>query len=214
MRFNPKETLDDLLHHSAYQLVLIHNSETSPYLHERLHFVSGDPSKHETLMNANILEAKSVVIFSRDDITDPGLADGQTLLVASSVESLSDRNGKNIYTVAEIMKQRNIDNFRHARVDEFVASHQTAAHIIARAAEIKGASEIFRQLASSKYGDEIYEIDPKPEWLTYKDANYALFELGATLISIGAARKGNQEIPKGTKLLIVCDSDAYKKIVC
>ena len=47
-------------------IVMVDHAERTPLDHDRLHFVSGNPAEEEVLMKANILEAKSVAIFSDD----------------------------------------------------------------------------------------------------------------------------------------------------
>ena len=60
-------------------VVLVDNAERTPLEHDRLHFVSGNPAEEEVLMKANILEAKSVAIFSDDRNDGSEYSDGKTL---------------------------------------------------------------------------------------------------------------------------------------
>jgi len=76
---------------------------------------------------------------------------------------------------------------------------------------------LFKQMLSNTDGDNIYEIQAKPEWKTYKDAAMELFDKGATLLSDGSsldvARRHKENIPEGAKLFIICDDETYRKIV-
>lgn len=67
-------------------VVIVDNVERTPLEHEHIHFVSGNPAEEEVLLKANILEAKSVVIFSDDRIDHAEYSDGKTLLTASRVD--------------------------------------------------------------------------------------------------------------------------------
>ncbi|MBT2680998.1 potassium channel protein [Bacillus sp. ISL-35] len=197
-------------------IVIVDHSNESPVQHERVHFVSGNPAEEEVLMQANILESKSVAVFTDDRIELPEYADGKTLLIASRVEHISKQSGKNIYTIAEIMKEKHIALFEHANVDEFILANESVSKLMAQAAIFPGSSKLFKQLLSNMEGENLYEVEKKPHWGTYKQAAMELFDLGATLISDGhaldVARKHNEPIPDGAKMFVICDEDTFKKI--
>lgn len=73
------------------EIVIIDNDIKCPIEHERVHFISGDPADEEILLKANILESRSVSIFTDERIELTEYADGKTLLIASRVESISKR---------------------------------------------------------------------------------------------------------------------------
>ncbi|CAM4019953.1 ion channel [Mesobacillus thioparans] len=197
-------------------IVIVDHSNESPVKHDRVHFVSGNPAEEEVLVQANILESKSVAVFTDDRIELPEYADGKTLLIASRVEHISKQYGKNIYTIAEIMKEKHIALFEHANIDEFILSNESVSKLMAQAAIFPGSSKLFKQLLSNMEGENLYEVKKKPHWDTYKQAAMELFDLGATLISDGhaldIARKHNEPIPDGAKMFVICDEETFKKI--
>lgn len=216
-----KEKLEDMLDEilcseKKCDIVFVDNAERCPIEHEHLHFVSGNPAEEDVLMRANILEAKSVVIFSDDRMDQFEYSDGKTLLTASRVEHLSKKYSKNIYTIVEIKKDKHLALFEHANVDEFILSNDSVSRLMAQAAINHGTSKLFRQMLSNSDGENLYAISAKPHWKTFKDAAMELFELGATLISDGStldvARRSNERIPEDTKLYIICDESTYHKI--
>ncbi|PLR79502.1 ion transporter [Bacillus canaveralius] len=197
-------------------IVVIDNASKSPIDHERVHFVSGDPAEEDVLLRANILESKSVSIFTDDKMELSEYADGKTLLIASRVEHISKQHEKSIYTIVEIKKEKHISLFEHANVDEFILSNESVSRLMAHAAIHHGSSKLFKQLLSKADGDNLYEIVKKPHWNTYKDAAIELFEMGATLISDGSsldiARRPNDRIPENAKLFVICDEQTYTSI--
>ncbi|QNG60916.1 NAD-binding protein [Bacillus sp. PAMC26568] len=197
-------------------IVIIDNADSCPIDDERVHFISGDPSEEEVLMKANILESKSVSIFTDESLNLSEYADGKTLLIASRVEHISKSYEKSIYTIAEIKKEKHISLFEHAKVDEFVLSNESVSRLIAQAAIHPGSSSLFKQLLSKADGENLYEIIKKPHWLTYKDASMELFDAGAILISDGShldiARRHNERIPEDAKMFVICDEPTYLKI--
>ncbi|TFB24037.1 potassium channel protein [Filobacillus milosensis] len=212
-----KETLEELLKLNENEIVLIDDSlDKIPFKHDRVHFVKGNPALSDTLHQANIVQCHSVLIFASDDVSNYSLADGQTLLIATSIEGLGREENFDVYTIAEIMYEKHISAFKHSKVDEFVTPLQTSAHLIAKSATYNGASELFRQLTSSNYGHDIYSIKKHPSWNTYRDAYNRLLDYGATLLSegehLGLAKYADHNIPENAELLIICDEDTYEKI--
>ncbi|AGK53056.1 potassium channel family protein [Bacillus sp. 1NLA3E] len=198
------------------EIVIIDNDIKCPIEHERVHFISGDPADEEILLKANILESRSVSIFTDERIELTEYADGKTLLIASRVESISKRFQKSIYTIVEIMKENHISLFEYAHVDEFILAKESVSRLMAQAAIYPGSSRLFKQLLSNTDKDNLYEIYKKPQWNTYKDAAMDLFDLGATLISDGShldiARRPNDSIADDAKMFVICDEVTYKKI--
>lgn len=197
-------------------VVIVDNASKCPIEHERVHFISGDPSDETILLKANILESKSVSVFTDETIELSEFADGKTLLIASRVEYISKKFNKSIYTIVELMKEMHISLFEYAKVDEFILAKESVSRLMAQAAIFPGSSRLFKQLLSNTDKDNLYEMHTKPHWGTYKDAAMELFELGATLISDGShldlARRGNEPISKDAKLFVICDEQTFKKI--
>lgn len=209
--------VDEILNaNKKCDIVIVDHSNESPVKHDRIHFVSGNPAEEEVLMQANILESKSVAVFTDDQIELPEYAGGKTLLIASRVEHISKLYSKNLYTIAEIKKEKHIALFEHANVDEFILSNESVSKLMAHAAIYPGSSRLFKQLLSNTEGENLYEIKKKPHWITYKDAALELFELGATLISDGhaldVARRHNEKIPEDAKMFVICDEKTFKEI--
>jgi voltage-gated potassium channel len=205
-----------LLHDKKSEVVIVDNGPRSPIEQERIHFISGNPAAEEVLIKANILEAKSVAIFSDEWNERAEYSDGKSLLIASRVEQLAKKYKKDIYTVVEVKKEMHLALFEHANVDEFILSSDSLSRLMAQATIHHGSSQLFEQLLSKREGENLYEIRKKAHWITYRDAAVELFEQGATLISDGTsldiARRSNENIPLDMKLFVICDEKTYKKI--
>nr|WP_276208357.1 potassium channel family protein [Fictibacillus barbaricus] len=198
--------------HPNLEVVLIDRLPVTPITHQNVHYIQGDPSIESTLIQANIEEAQSVLVFSDDSIHDSALADGKTLLIVTSVERLTPH----IHSTVEIKREEHIKNFRHAKVDEFVLSHETVSRMAVRSAFSKGITGIYTQLLSHKEGENLFEVQKKAEWRTYKDAFDGLLEQGATLIADGndlsINKKLNEAIPEDARLYIICSKDVYEAL--
>ncbi|WP_022794157.1 potassium channel family protein [Marinococcus halotolerans] len=200
------------------EIVLIDQYEETPYHHDRLFYVRGNPVDKEVLEQANISEARAVFVFPNEItingeyIHDPSYIDGKSLLIATSIQ----RHFKDIYTIVEIKERNNIHNFTHVDVDEFIVSSEMISQLAVRSAFSRGTSRIVSQLLSKRHGEDLYEIPKRPSWKTYREAYMALLEEGATLVSdhddLNINHKLDERIPEDAKLFVICQEDTYHKI--
>ncbi|OAB43544.1 ion transporter [Paenibacillus antarcticus] len=206
--------VDEILCYSSKShIVIIDETGNHPLEHmDHVHFISGDPSSDEILLKANITGAKAAIVFGDTRIDEASLIDGKSLLIASSIERIAPQ----VHTTVEIMQEKNIQNFRHVQVNEFVLSHDAISRLAVRSALQEGNSEVITQLLSRQYGDDIYEIPLNRDWKTYGEAFQDLLRQGATLLSdrsdLSINRKLDQPIPEGARLYIVSDEETYKRI--
>jgi voltage-gated potassium channel len=193
-------------------VVLIDLLEKTPYNDRRVFYVQGSASDQQILKKANIQDSKSVIIFTDGTISDSQLADGKSLLIATTVE----RMATNVHTTVEIHQEEHIQNFRHVQVDEFVLTHETISRMAVRSAFTRGISTVYSQLMSRTMGEDLFQISPKPQWKTYRDAFNALLNEGATLIAdrsrLDINRCLDEPIPSDARLFIICDKPTYMKI--
>jgi voltage-gated potassium channel len=205
-----------LAHEPKAEIVLIDNRSVSPLENEQVHFIQGDPSDETILLKANILEASRVAIFSDSSIEDPLLTDGKTLLIASAVESLAKEHKKEIHTIVEISEDRHIPKFQHIAVEDFILSNDSVSLLMAKATLHPGTTNLFRQLLSKRFGNNIHVLKAPTQWHTYKDASESLLQMGATLLAINDdmdfTSADQKRIEKEDILYIVCHDSIFEKI--
>lgn len=200
------------------EIVLIDQLEKTPIRHERVHYIQGDPIHRDTLEQANLADSKAVFIFAIQEtsyqnfIRDASFVDGKTLLIATTI----DRLYPHAYTIVEIKDRENMHNFTHVNVDEFILGSETVAQMAVRSAFHPGASKIMSQLLSWHYGDDLFEIAKRANWITYRDAFQELLQEGATLISEGEHlninRRLDEKIAENARLFVICDKETYQKL--
>lgn len=180
---------------------------------ERVHYVQGDPSEEETFNQANIKKAKSVIIFADDAIQIPSLRDAKTLTIAITVERLASH----VHTTVEIMTKKQIPNFSHVKVDEFILSQETTSLLAVRSAMHQNVSTIVTQLISRSIGEDLFEVPRNAKWQTYGDAFHELLSNGATLIAdrdhMDINRKLDENIPSDAILYVICDDDTHRRLL-
>jgi voltage-gated potassium channel len=209
-----ESAMDEILHSDpAIEVVIIDELERTPVDRSRVFFVSGDPSSEETLTQAGLQHARAAIVFSDRTIDNAALADGKTLLIATSLERLAPK----IHTTVEIVLEQHIQNFRHVQVNEFILSHEAVSRLAVRSALHAGSVAIFTQLLSKQVGEDVYEVAHRQEWKTYADAFQGLLRLGATLIAdrndMTINRQLDAVIPPGARLFVICDQATYEQIL-
>ncbi|MFD2671753.1 potassium channel family protein [Marinicrinis sediminis] len=194
------------------EVVVIDEMAKHPYDKPNVHFISGDPSSLEILEQADLVNARSAILFADARIDEPTLVDGKSLLLASTIESVAP----NVHTTVEIMMEKHIQNFRHIKVNDFVLSQDAVSRLAVRSALNEGSVDIFTQLLSRQRGADVYEVPIRPEWKTYEDAFLSLLRQGATLIAnhsdMTINTKLNEPIPPNSKLFAICEKSGSSSI--
>ncbi|MEI2666998.1 ion channel [Rossellomorea sp. LJF3] len=198
------------------EIVLIDMLPVTPIEHEQIHFIQGDPSDENVLLMANIFEAKRVAIFSDSKIADPSLIDGKTLLIASAVEGLSKTHQKEVHTIVEVSEDRHIPKFQHIAVEDFILSNDSVSLLMAKATLHPGTTNLFRQLLSKRYGNNIHEFKVKENWKTIKQASEELLEKGAILLAVNDnmdfTDATNRKLQSDDILYVVCHDRVYEEL--
>lgn len=178
---------------------------------DRMHYVRGHAAEKETLEQANVAQSRAVLIFADDRLNDDETADGKTLMIVTALEQYAD-----VYTIAEVREERHVDNFNRAEVNEFILTHEMVSHLAVRAAFSPGTSRLFAELTSRDRGQDLYEVAPRSEWKTYREAFNALLDEGATLVAANQDTKINQKLdealPEQARLQIICDDTVFQRL--
>ncbi|NGP45630.1 ion transporter, partial [Bacillaceae bacterium SIJ1] len=84
-------------------VVIVDTLEKSPtdVAEERIHYIQGSLTEEYTYAQANVEQAKAVIIFADDSIQDITLRDAKTLSIALTVERIAPE----VHTTAEVMVQ-------------------------------------------------------------------------------------------------------------
>ncbi|RWZ59726.1 potassium channel protein [Halobacillus fulvus] len=195
------------------EIIIIDELKEAPLLTENIHYIKGGASDQETLQRANINKARAVLIFADERLDNQQMIDGKTLLIASSIESLAP----NVHTVVEIMDEHHIQNFKHAKIDEFIISNETISSLAVRSAFRKGVSGIYSQLLKRTVGEDMFYVPTRKDWKTYRDAFQELLSEGATLIAdrsdLSINRKLEEPIPPSAELYVVCNHETYEEVI-
>lgn len=203
-----KHVIEELL--ETTDVILVDDLEREPFSHERFHYVNGDPALATTLQRANIKQAARAIVLA-DHTMPPALADGRTLLIASSIE----RANPNIYTIVEMMLEEHLDSFEQVKVDEVLLGDETISRMAILAAYHPGVTKVVTNLLT-KDGDGMFSIPVRAEWKTYREAFHAMLEEGVTILSDGKRldlnRRLDETISPDTRLIVLCGEETAKRI--
>ncbi|WP_059105914.1 potassium channel family protein [Shouchella shacheensis] len=128
-------TIDEILGlNQNIDIVLIDQMNNSPIKHDNIHYIQGNATKTDILQKANILHAKSICIFSPDDVVDKMAGDGKTILIASTIKHTAKQQNRNLYIVAELLEEDHITNSNQDCIDKFIISNKPFSHLMATTA--------------------------------------------------------------------------------
>lgn len=139
----------------------------------KIELIEGDIKQEKTLQQVNIINAKTVVIFS-DDTSDS--ADEKTLLRALSISRFCrklkvdhsklnsgqlnyDIYNDSIYIIAEVNNEKYKEDLFSADVNEVVCSTNYGKNIISQSIVNHGLSNILDNILTFNDGNEFYTID-------------------------------------------------------
>lgn len=196
---------------NATEVLIIDTLEKAPFLSDRVSYLKGDVTDKRTYENANLKNARAVLVFSDDTLQDSTLTDGKTLLIASIIEDFCPR----VHTTVEVKNQNHKEMFKN-KVDSVVLSNETISSLVVKSTVMSGIVGVHEQLFSYKKGQDLFFISKRKEWVTYADAFLCLLDEGATLISnsedLEINKKLKEPIPEDASLYIVCDKETYERI--
>ncbi|MEA5592768.1 potassium channel family protein [Rivularia sp. UHCC 0363] len=132
-------------------IILIADIEKKPVKDKHLFFVKGEVCD-ETLHQANLLQAKTVIILG-DENLDYKHRDAKVILSTLTVKSIN----KQAYTIVELINEKNIETCKRASVDEIIVSSKLSSNLISSAAINHGISKVISDIVTYEYGSQLFK---------------------------------------------------------
>lgn len=182
--FKVKNIIEELLtHNGCCKIVLIADREENPFDQE-VSFIKGDSSDENVLKKANITEAKTVIILA-DGKMEEKLADAHSVLSTLAVRHLNP----GIEIIAEVLDPTNYQHFIRAGANDIISSGEITSSLIVRASLYGSGSKAIRELITSRFGNEVYDIIVKDEWVGKKyEETFSMMRTN-NYLPIGLARE-------------------------
>ena len=116
--------IEEFITSKKNKIVLIDQLQSSPVIHEQVHYIQGSPTDKKVLHSANISDAKAICILSKENLNRELSIDGSTLLTASMIKKLFNDDNINTYTIVEVFNKEHLPSFKHLNIDQIILSNQ------------------------------------------------------------------------------------------
>ena len=123
---------------------------TAPLIDAGVHFVSGSPSREVSLQQANVSQARAVIVLSRE----PGepATDNHTLAAVVTIRAIAPE----VYVVAECTSAESMTLLRNAGANEVVGVGTLTAELLVRGLQDPGVNGAVWELLSNTAGHQLY----------------------------------------------------------
>jgi uncharacterized protein len=207
-------------------IIVVNDSDQSvtfpPKLeYETVYIVNGNPTNEATLRNANVYNARSVIILA-SETGSPEVTDAKTILIILSIRKLClDNKVKQVPMIAEIIAPDKVSLASYAGIVgngelEIVSAQEISQGLIIQTAVNPGLSKVYKELLSySKEDCEIYKAELPLEYIGKSFTEFAkgivdLKNKGVNVIPIGIYRDGKVYLnPKKEKLDLLQQGDMF-----
>lgn len=115
----------------------------------------GDTTDRRVLEGLGVTTFDHIIVLAYSDTLDLQQADAKTLITLLHLREMSDRTGKPLSIVSEMLDNRNRELAEVTRADDFIVSDKLVSLMLSQISENKQLAEVFRFLFSSD-GSEIY----------------------------------------------------------
>lgn len=162
-------------------IVLIDQTlEVSPFSDYHVHYIKGRASTDETLIKANIYEAKKVLITA-DQNNDELHADMNTVLTLLAIKGLNPT----VTCVVEILTTEQVANAKRAGADEVIQSNIISSSVMTNCLNSSGMIESLMILLEQFNGSRfVFQSSSSYIGKSFQETNIQLLEKGSLLFGI------------------------------
>ena len=177
-------------------VIVAEELEALPFEEKNVFFVKGSPEESETLLRADIPEARAAIILGPH--TDRRTSDAMTAAAVSIIEGLNP----NIPTVAECANVERLDLFRFCQCDSIIPMEDIAAKLLVQEVQDPGVAPFLSELLSTETGSEFYSVVTQLSGWTFGEMLVALAQMDLCLIPVGLIRNGKKQVnpPSDTEI--------------
>jgi len=156
-------------------------------LKENVMFVRGNPTREDTLKQANIADASHAIILSKDS-GNPH-SDDQNLATTLVLENLNP----DIFSIVEVIDPDKIKQIELAGCDSAVCVTELTANLVIQELQDPGVKNIIHELISNQFGFQIYFL-PVNKMLTWEFKELVLWGLDNHYSVLGVIRDSQAKL--------------------
>ena len=173
----------------------------------KVHFVRGDAAQESVLRQANVDEARAVIIQSSAHYG----SDDRNLKIALAVKSYSP----SVFLVAECAHPENVRFLEQAQCDSILCVSTLSEQMLVQELLSPGVGSVVSQLTSNSEGKQFYIVDMPEKYENYRSARKANSSAGR--VPVGIQRNGNNSllpeddfaIESGDRLILIASQRPY-----
>jgi voltage-gated potassium channel Kch len=143
------------------------NGNGTPLQNQTVSFRAGDTTDRNTLETLGVDSYDHIIVLSTSEEgsnpTDAQEADARTLITLLHLRDMSDKSGKDLAIVSEMLDIKNRDLAQVTRADDFVVSDNMISLMLSQISENPELSLVFQDLFDPE-GSEIY-LKPAEEYV-------------------------------------------------
>jgi len=150
----------------------------------KVHFVRGDSAQESVLQQANVGEARAVIIQS----SAHSGSDDRNLKIALAVKS----HHPAAFLIAECANPENVRFFEQAQCDSVICVSNLSEQMLVQELLSPGVGNVVSQLTSNSQGKQFYIVDMPGEYENYRAARKANSSSGR--VPVGVQRNGDSRL--------------------
>lgn len=190
-----------------FKIVLIdHTLMYNPVKLPNVHYINGDATDDETLMKANIKEAKLILITADQHNTETD-ADMRTILSLLAVKGLNP----DIYSVAELLTPHQVNNAKRAGADEIIETTTITGNVMTNTLISQGITDPLSALLDYLTGDKLTYLSLTEDEIGLSYCKIVQFFIEKEVLVIGIKKGGKTfvnppletKVEHGDQLLVI-----------
>ncbi len=150
----------------------------------KVHFVRGDSAQESVLQQANIIDARAVIIQA----SSQSGSDDRNLKIALAVKAYSPTT----FLIAECANPENVRFFRQAKCDSVLCVSTLSEQMLVQELLSPGVGDIVSQLTSNTQGKQFYIVDMPEDYENYRAARKSNSSAGK--VPVGIQRNGDSNL--------------------
>ncbi len=149
-----------------------------------VHFVRGAPSTEAALLQANVKEARAVIVQAAGT---PHESDNESLRIALTLREVAPE----VYSVVECIDPDSEVFFRRAHCDSVVCLASLTGQMMVQELQDPGVGGIVSELTSNRQGKQFYIVEPPADCKSFEQLNARFADNSVLVVGI---RRDNENV--------------------
>ena len=189
--------------HASTNIVIVAETDETPYDDPDVRFVKGSPGKVSVLKRASAENGGAAIVLATKP--DDPRSDHESALVVTSLR----RCNESIRIAVEMVDPDNREHLIYAGCDAIIDEGTTVANLLVRSIQDMGVSDVITEVLASEVGSEIYRVHIGDDWAGKTWREYAHAMIDDEVAAIALARDNGHMINPEPETKIEKDDEAF-----